>query len=269
MSETPSTSLDQLLAAAEQSDEGWRHHIGPDWMQGRTAYGGLSAALTLDAALRDHPGDAPLRTAQVSFIGPVGGETQTATRLLRQSKSSRFVAADLTSEAGYGTAATFSFMSARQSHIDFARTPPPIAAPPSALRSLPEHPARPAFTRKFDMRPASGSGDGFGHAADDADIITWVRWMEEPACDVHIALLALADALPPAAIRLFNQFGPLSSSTWIMHFLNDAPQTDDGWWLLASRSTQVQRGFSAQTMEIWNHARELVAVGQQGVALYV
>ena len=84
-----------------------------------------------------------------------------------------------------------------------------------------------------------------------------------------MALLALADALPPAAMPLFNAFGPVSSSTWIQHFLTDHPQTSDGWWLLYSRTNHVKRGFSAQEMFIWNTDRQLVSVGGQGVALYV
>jgi acyl-CoA thioesterase len=263
----PPTTLDQLLAAGRGGDDGRHYSIGPDWMQGRTAYGGISAALALDAAMQDHPGDAPLRTAQVSFVGPVGGDCRVQTRLLRQSKSSRFVAADLDSESGYGTNALFTFMNPRESHVDHERISAPAIAEPDALESIPEHPARPPFTRKFEMRPIGGRG--FGHAKDEANIVTWVRWLEEPAADPHIALLALADALPPAALQLFHQFGPVSSSTWVQHFLTDHPETEDGWWLLVSRTSHARRGFSAQSMYIWNSRRELVSVGGQGVAIYV
>jgi len=262
----PATTLDQLLAAGRDGDDGRHYSIGPDWMQGRTAYGGISAALALDAAMQHHPGDAPLRTAQVSFVGPVGGDCRVETRLLRQSKSSRFVTADLESEAGYGTNALFTFMKPRESHVDHERIAVPTIAEPDALEEIPDHPARPPFTRKFEMRPISGRG--FGHGKDEANIVTWVRWLEEPAADPHIALLALADALPPAALQLFHQFGPISSSTWVQHFLTDHPETEDGWWLLVSRTSHARRGFSAQSMYIWNSRRELVSVGGQGVAIY-
>jgi acyl-CoA thioesterase len=261
------TTLDQLLSGATRDGDAWQHHVGPDWMQGRTAYGGISAALALDAALRDHPGAAPLRTAQISFVGPVGGETRTTTRLLRQSKSSRFVSADLFSEAGYGTNAVFTHMPGRSSHLDHQKIVAPDVPDADALASVPNHPVRPEFTKKFDMRPVGGPT--FKHGQDIAEITTWVRWIDEPACDPHIALLALADALPPAALVLFREFGPLSSSTWMQHFLTDHPRSPDGWWLLVSRSGQAQRGFSAQVMEIWNSERDLVSVGGQGVAIYV
>lgn len=261
------TTLDVLVAGAKQHEGNWCYHIDNDWMQGRTAYGGISAALALDAALKNHPGNAPLRTAQISFVGPVGGECQVATRLLRQSKSSRFVAVDLMSDLGYGTGATFSFMKGRPSHIDHRIIAAPDVPQPDALAPIPDHPVRPAFTRHFEMRPIRGPS--FGHGLDEGHILTWVRWTKAPLCDPHIAMLALADALPPAAITLFTQFGPVSSSTWIQHFLTDHPRSDDGWWLMETRTRHVAGGFSAQSTYIWNSAGELVSLGGQGVALYV
>lgn len=263
----PHTNLDQLLANRRNESADWRYAIGADWMQGRTAYGGISAALALDAAMANHPGDAPLRSAQVSFVGPVGGDCAVSTRLLRESKSSRFVAADLSSDLGYGTNGLFSFMRGRDSHIDHRIIAAPDVPGPDQLADVPDHPARPPFTRKFEMRPTRGPG--FGHGLDEGNITTWVRWVDQPHCDAHVALLALADALPPAALPLFRQFGPLSSSTWMQHFLTDHPQTQDGWWLLVSQTRHVANGFSAQSMYIWNSDRELVSVGGQGVAIYV
>lgn len=268
MTDSPTlTTLDQLLATGTTHENQRHYSIGPDWMQGRTAYGGISAAVSLDAALRDHPGDAPLRTAQVSFVGPVGGDVAVTTRSLRESRSSRFIGTDLASESGYGTNAVFTFMKPRDSHVDHAAIPLPAIRRPHELEEVPEHPARPSFTRKFEMRPSEGRG--FGHGRSEGRILTWVRWVDAPQCDPHIALLALADALPPAALPLFTQFGPISSSTWVQHFLTDHPETEDGWWLLLSETRQVQRGFSAQDMMIWNSAGQLVSIGGQGVAVYV
>lgn len=260
-------SLDQLLSRGSAEGGAWQYPITSDWMQGRTAYGGISAAIALDAALRDHPGEAPLRSAQIGFVGPVGHGASVTTRLIRQSKSSRFVAADVESGSGFGTSALFTFSQPRASHVDHETTAVPSIRAPEDLISVPDHSMRPAFTSHFEMKPAGGPG--FGHGKNTADILTWVRWVVPPTCPAQIALLALADALPPAAITLFKQFGPLSSSSWISHFLTDAPTTDDGWWLLASRSTHVRRGFSTQDMAIWNRAGDLVMVGGQGVAIYV
>ncbi len=260
--------LDELLgSAARGADGGIRYAVGADWLQGRTVYGGLTAALALDAVLAAHPAAAPLRSAQISFVGPVGGDCHVATRLLRHSKSSLFAAADVTSANGFGTSAVFSFMPARASAVDHASVPRPAIAAPDALAPVPPHPLRPAFSQQFEMRPAHGPAFLLGQ--DDGTILTWVRWVDRPTCAVPVALLALADALPPAALPLFPTFGPISSSTWMQHFLVDQPASASGWWLLSSSTRQVQRGFSVQDMAIWNDVGELVSLGAQGVAVYV
>ena len=67
------SNLDAVVAL-DQDERGLFHaHIGDEWMQGRTAYGGISAAIALQAALDAEPGPQPLKCAQISFVGPVSG----------------------------------------------------------------------------------------------------------------------------------------------------------------------------------------------------
>ena len=44
------TSLKQAIDALEPTEGGWRGTVPENWLQGRTAYGGFSAALALHAA---------------------------------------------------------------------------------------------------------------------------------------------------------------------------------------------------------------------------
>lgn len=66
------TSLGAMLAAARTEGDGTIYTITEEWMQGRTTYGGLSAALCLAGTLSAHADLPPLRSAQVAFIGPAG-----------------------------------------------------------------------------------------------------------------------------------------------------------------------------------------------------
>src|SRR3546814_6094141 len=99
-----------------------------------------------------HPTETPLRYAQISFVGPVGGDCTVETRVLRQSKSSLFIDAGVSSDQGFGTAAVFAFSGDRASHLDHNRLVMPDAPDPDTLAPVPEHHARPSFTRHFDMR---------------------------------------------------------------------------------------------------------------------
>ena len=79
-------SLVEILAAAETGENTLTARVPDTWMQGRTAYGGLSAALALEAAIRSQPDLPPLRSAQIAFVGPLAGEVTVETRLLRRGR---------------------------------------------------------------------------------------------------------------------------------------------------------------------------------------
>jgi acyl-CoA thioesterase len=125
------TPIADILAAAEPIEGGFRARVPSGWMQGRTAYGGLSAALALEAAMRAEADLPPLRSAQIAFIGPLAGDvTVTATRL-RRGRNAAFVQADVASEAGIGLRATFVFMAALQSQAARDTAPRAPVAPPA------------------------------------------------------------------------------------------------------------------------------------------
>ena len=67
------TPFSQLIAAMRTRGDEYTIDLPADWLQGRTAYGGLSASLCLEAALRAHIDLPPLRSAQFCFIGPATG----------------------------------------------------------------------------------------------------------------------------------------------------------------------------------------------------
>ena len=84
---------------------------------------------------------------------------------------------------------------------------------------------------------------------------------------VHV--LAVADALPPAAFKLLGKnFVPISSLTWIVNLFTQAPVTRDGWWLLSATSDYAKNGSSSQSMMIWNADGQPVAQGMQSVAIF-
>ncbi|MDZ3830822.1 MAG: thioesterase family protein [Sphingopyxis sp.] len=263
---TSPSALDALLSTISLRDGSATAHIDEGWMQGRTAYGGISSAVALAATMALHPTETPLRYAQISFVGPVSGDCTVTTRELRRSKSSLFIDAGVTSHQGFGTAALFAFSADRQSHLDHDRLAMPDAPDPDMLQPVPEHRARPPFTRHFDMRPTTAPR--FGWKEETGEYLTWVRFVEEPACHPMVALLAMGDALPPAALALCHEFGPISSMNWTVNMLTGAPQTDNGWWLLSAKTGYARGGFSVQDMMLWNRAGEPVLSGSQGIAIY-
>jgi acyl-CoA thioesterase len=252
------TPLGDILAAA---DGDFRVTVPTDWMQGRTAYGGFSAALALEAALRLEPDLPPLRSAQIAFIGPLAGEVSVSAIRLRRGRNAAFIQADVASEAGPGMRATFVFMAALPSRATLDAAPRAPSAPPepdAELYTGPDH----FFTGNFNFLDRK---EGTGPAE-------WLRWVRLRARDgLHpmVELLAIGDALPPAAYKLAQDRNtPLSSLNWTINFLATEPRTDDGWWLLNAQADIARSGFSSQRMTVWNAAGEAVAEGSQAVAIF-
>ena len=90
------TPLGQLIdSIADAGDGRFTVNASDDWRQGRTLYGGVSAGLCYAACERLVPDLPPLRSAQIAFIGPSGGEATLVPTVLRRGKSVTFMACDL------------------------------------------------------------------------------------------------------------------------------------------------------------------------------
>lgn len=256
------TPIREILAAATPIDGGFRAQIPSDWLQGRTAYGGLSSALALHAAQGLEPDLPPLRSAQVSFIGPLSGEVRVTATKLRRGRTAAFLQADIVSDAGLGYRAIFVFMAEQPSRVELkgglARTLPPPAADAKLYTGPDEF-----FTGNFNFLDLTHEAPG------EAEWLRWAQLRDGAGIDPMVEVLALADALPPAAFKLFGKdVVPLSSLTWIVNLLTPTPATTDGWWLLSAQSQHAVNGGSSQRMMLWNADGVPVAQGMQSVAIF-
>lgn len=239
-----------------------------DWSQGRTLYGGMTAALGYEAVKRAHGALPPLRSAQFTFIGPASGRLRFRSELLRRGRSSAFFAAEGLNEDGHAARATFVFGAERDSKVAHDLIAMPAVEKAEAYRSFRKEGggASPGFWNNFETRLASG-GRLFEHSAPRPEFAVWTRFLDPGAADPISALLALADCLPPAAMVHFPQPAPISTMTWTIDVL--APPTQlDGWHLLSASSEHAAHGYSMQAMALWNEAGEPLAVGRQAVAIF-
>ena len=86
--------------------------------------------------------------------------------------------------------------------------------------------------------------------------------------DPAVELIAVADCLPPAALKLLRTMAPLSSMTWLVNLLTPLPVTTDGWWLLQARADHARGGSSSQVMRVWDADGRAVAEQMQSVAIF-
>ncbi|RDE06776.1 thioesterase family protein [Sphingomonas aracearum] len=256
------TSLPALLAAAEPVEGGFRAHVPANWLQGRTAYGGFSSALALEAALRCEPDLPPLRSAQIAFIGPLAGAVTVTATKLRRGRNAAFVQADVTSDAGLGLRATFVFMAERESAVRHDAGLATDRRPPAPDQALYQGPPE-FFTSNFQFLDLKAEAHG------PTEWLRWGRLIEREGLHPAVELMAVADALPPAAMKLLGSFGPVSSLTWQLNLTTSPPQTQDGWWLLRAEADAAAGGSSSQNMTLWNAEGLLAVQAMQSVALFV
>lgn len=258
------TALPQIIAELEPLEDGWRGSIPDGWLQGRTAYGGLSTALALHAAKQAEPDLPPLRSAQVSFIGPLAGVVMVRANTLRRGRNAAFVQADVESEAGLGLRATFVFMRGQASAIDHAAGSAPDFArpgPEDRVYSGKPNGLDPGFLANFEFLDRRDQGD-------PTEWLRWVRLKERDGLDPEVELAAIGDCLPPAALKLMRSIAPLSTLTWLLNLLGPAPRTEDGWWLLRAQTDYARTGSSSQAMNIWSADGSPVAQQMQSVAIF-
>jgi acyl-CoA thioesterase len=260
------TEFTELLGSITQDGDDWTVGVSDDWLQGRTLYGGLSAALCLAGAQRAFADLPPLRSAQFAFVGPASGQLKIRPTLLRKGKSTVFAGVDLIGDAGLATRATFCFGAARPSAFAHMGTAPRHAKPPADCLDF-FHLAPPSlqFLQHIEGRHVSGALPFSG--SDDPQMLLWLRHRETQVPSV-VSLLALADAPPPAAATMADKPAIVSTMTWSIDMLTDVVTTDDRWFLLHNAAEQISGGYSSQVMTIWNAAGQPVMASRQNVAVF-
>lgn len=256
---------DLLASMRRQKDGSSEVTIPVNWMQGRTTYGGLSAALCLQAVEHSYQDLPPLRSAQINFVGPAGGRVEISDSELRRGKSVAYIESRMHGEQGLATHCVFAFGAPRKSHLLGDFTPRPAVAGPADSEDFFKNGPGPVFTSEFECRLSEGALPISG--TDKTEFYIWIRHRDQtPTNDV--TLLSIADMPPPAVLPMFKQPAPVSSMTWMMNFLQNNPQTEGGWWLMRSAAEHARDGYSSQDMQVWNTNGDLVISGRQNVALF-
>ncbi len=255
-----------LLNTLAQTNDQWSITIPEDWGQGRTAFGGIIAALMYESVKRDHPDLPPLRSTHFNFVAPASGPLHITNTIIRQGKNITTLQSQITSDKGVVCVAILSF-----GHAIAAQTNQsyPLFSPstkPDDVALLPPPPHQPPFLQHFDRRPIMAPSylSGTHHP----EFLVWIRFNDAAARDLFSGLLAIADAPPPPALSAMTSITALSTINWTINMLTDNPQTTDGWWLMETKTEHIQQGYSSQIMTIWNADGTRILDGMQHVILF-
>ncbi len=259
-------SFPELLANAEPVEGGFRVAIPPEWHQGRTAYGGLNAALALEAAMRvGGEGLPPLRSVQNAMMAPLYGEVEVRAQVHRRGKNATWISAEVEGEKGIGLISNMVFMGPVENSLQIDRLPPPanlIPVEEAKEQVFGKH--TPVFLKNnFEVRFATPRVK-----ERQPEFFWWVRACERDAIDPMVELLLCADAAPPGVLPLLSPTTPVSTMHWQVNLLTPRPQTRDGWWLLLGAGDFADRGCTTQREAIWNADGQAMLAGIQSIALF-
>lgn len=258
----------EILRAMRGEQGEWLASVGEDWLQGRTVFGGLQAAIGIKAMRGLVPAELPLRTLQATFVAPLpAGAIRVEARLLRTGKSASHVEARLYDGAQLACSLLAIFGSARPSVINIAPAWPEVARDFEAARELPFIAgATPVFTRNVRMRWAQGTFPFMGAAQPKTQIYVSLR--DEPGID-DMLVTGLADIIPSPGLSLLKTPVPASSLTWTLEFLVDRFEAPaEAAWLMDAEVTAAGSGYMHQTATLWSPARRAVALSRQSVVVF-
>jgi hypothetical protein len=257
----------ELINGLERHEDEWCVTPGGDWLQGRTVFGGLAAALCVEAGRLAYPDAPPLRSAQFAFAGPAVGRLRLRPVVLRQGKSALFLRIELAGEQGLATHATLCFAAQRPSAlVQETIAYPASRSPDECLDVFDGAPRSLAFLQHVEARLAAG---GRPFSQGKPEMTVWLRHRDRQAPSTVTSAIALADAPPPAALVLASRPGPISTMTWSFDILSDDANRSAGWWLSRTISEATADGYSSHSTMLWSPSGVPVLASRQHLALFL
>lgn len=245
------------------------------WGQGRSAFGGLVAALALRAMRGAVEQGRPPRSLLTVFTAPVEpGELAVEVRRLRRGGSVTHAEARLVQGGELRASAFGVFGAGRASALEVAPPPRPEAPGPDGLDELPFVPGvTPDFTRHLAYRWALGAPVFSGRGR--REMGGWCRLRDGRGAATEERLLALVDAWPAAVLSRLDRPAPASSLTWAIEFLQPpAPaataisdQAGD-WWFYRSETEAAAAGYAHESAALWDPSGRLATLSRQAVAVF-
>lgn len=260
------------VLASLRPDRGcWTAFVPEDWGQGRTVYGGLQGALILRGmrqVLVDTP-DLPLRSLQVTFVGPFPADQQAQVRpeLLRVGRTATHVRCDLVHDGKVACTAVGIFGAARPSAVTIEIPRPACDVDPETLKELPYIPGvTPIFVQHLQLRWASGTRRTSG--VDEPRSLIYAR-VRDTDCTPEETLVALADSIPTPALAMLGKPPPTSSMNWTIELIGDPANLDrTGWSLIGTEVRAGADGYLSQTSVLWGPNGHAFSVSHQTVAIF-
>jgi acyl-coenzyme A thioesterase PaaI-like protein len=260
-----STKFSALMRAAERSPGQVQFDVPPDWMQGRSVYGGLQAAVAVEA-MRTLVPKVTLRAVQATFVAPVAsGLVRAEARVMRQGKSAVHVEARIVDGGDVLAVFVGVFGVARASKASRLPIQPHVEA--SAPREFTFVPGLvPSFAQHFEARWLRGVPPFSAQPIHEQVVEIGVR-DDGPVTEGHV--IAIADFVPPVALAHLEAPAPASTLTWMLEFLGeDVGHLPLGGFRVDAELISARDGYTNQSVTVWGPDGSAVALSRQTMVVF-
>jgi acyl-CoA thioesterase len=261
-----STRVDQSLRSTwEKEGDGWVGALPKGWSQGRSIFGGYTAAVAVSLARKVIGDERHLRNFNTQLIGPiVPGPIQASCQVLREGKTATFVEVALLQESKVCLKMQMVFSNAREGSNEVKAPGFTLATPAAELEDMPYMEGlTPECTQHMSMRWAEGSWP-FTNAK-KAEFKGHCRFKVDAGDDE--GMVALLDMWPAPSLSVLNEYAPASTVTWSAHVLF-LPKDFSEFFGFEYTTVAGQGGFHTIVGRLYAPSGELCAWTEQLVAIF-
>lgn len=256
------TSIDEWIALAKAEAS---LTIGKDWAQGRTVFGGLSAAILASAMSKEVTDARPLRILNISFIAPllVEQEASITVEHLRDGKNVTQMQARLYQNGQVCVQAVACFAQDRSSNIAIDHQLSFDLPPPKKSKFMPLIPGvTPKFLKHVQLNFEQGQLPFTGSKV--SNIAGWMKFKKAPK-ELSVAhWIALADAWPPTVLQMLRWPKPASTLSWQIEILEPHLEiANDAWLGMDAMTKQAGEGYVHTEAHVWSETGHLLMLSRQ------
>ena len=258
----------QVLNSPDHQNMSMQVPVG--WSQGRTVYGGLTAALLYKAMRKDVDAERKPRYLNCSFISPLlaAEPFQIEVQLLRSGRSATQLMGQIKQNDKVCVVAQVCYGQSRDSKIQIEHDAGHSMPLPKKATFMPQIPkVVPKFLRHYELKieagrvPFSGGKKDYMHG--------WMRFKKTPEHMSEGHVVSLIDAWPSPILQQLRWPAPASTMNWNIEFIHPYDTIEpDHWLAYQSVTRQAADGYCHMESNIWNQQRQLIAISRQVVAVF-
>ncbi|WJG07921.1 thioesterase family protein [Aliiglaciecola sp. LCG003] len=244
--------------------------VPKEWSQGRTLFGGISAAMAYAAVKQQVADDRVMRSFSCNFVGPIEVDMPFSIEVdvLRQGKNATQAYAKIIQDDKVALLCQVSFGVARSSKVAVMNHEHHAMELPQKAKFIPQIPKiTPKFLRHFDLSIEQGSMPFAGSKL--SDIHGWMRFKEAPQQITDAHLICLIDSWPPTVLQMLRWPAPASTMSWNVEFLHPHKTfSPSDWFAYQAKTRQAADGYAHTEANIWDQQGQLIALSRQTVGIF-